>query len=502
MRRQQPGARGTERVRPEGGAGTGRMRPEGNGTGTGRMRPEGNGVGAGRMRPEGSNAGTGRMRAEGNGAGTGRMRPEGNGAGAGRMRAEGSSAGAGRMRAEGSSTRAGGMRQTSGRTGSADFRQGTQDLQIMARERRGTVRNVQTGTRRQQTGSFATGRERTTYAGSPGGRTSGNAGTAKAAAERAGTGRSGAVKARTGRRVPVYASDSKNRARAEARRRRKKRMRWIMIGIFALIIALAGCGIVMGIRHFGTDRTRSTLRKDGITALEDGDYKAAVEKFDEALKLSGNKTGKFEIDVLQYRADANYNLKDYTASLEDWKKLIELDGENVKYKENAVLCMLENGDYDGALAVGVLQSRVYNRRAVMEIENQEFDQALETIRQGMAVDDGSRAADLLFNQVVAYEGKHDFKEALRLLNSYIATYGTDENVQRELTFLESRQGNSVQAGPEDGDGTELSTGEGETGTSPENEGEADVSSAGNSETRTSSSGNSETRASSAAENAA
>lgn len=184
--------------------------------------------------------------------------------------------------------------------------------------------------------------------------------------------------------------------------------------------------------------------------MQSGDYQTAIAKFDEVLALSAKKTGNFETDVLQYRAEASYNLGDYEGSLEIWNQLIGQDGENKEYKENAVLCMLETGDYDGALAMGVLQSRVYNRIALKQIQEEAYDQALASIGQGMAADDGSMAADLAFNQAVAYEGKRDFKKALELFQAYAASYGMDENVQREITFLESRQGNEPEPEGESG----------------------------------------------------
>lgn len=209
----------------------------------------------------------------------------------------------------------------------------------------------------------------------------------------------------------------------------------------------------------GKGRARNQLRSEGIAAMESGDYQTAVEKFDEALALSGKKAGTFETDVLQYRGEASYNLGDYAGSLQIWQQLLEQDKENQQYKENAVLCMLETGDYDGALAIGVLQNRIYNRMALKAIEEEDYDQALTDIDMGMAADDGSMAADLAFNQAVAYEGKRDFQKALELFEAYAANYGMDETVQREITFLQSRQGNEPEPALEDPEEPEVPSSE-------------------------------------------
>ncbi len=249
--------------------------------------------------------------------------------------------------------------------------------------------------------------------------------------------------AKTGQRRMASGSgmaDPRQRARIAARRRRRRRQRRIVIGVLLVLLAVIAGGIIMGVRSFTKSHARKELRSEGIAAMQEGDYDTAIQKFDEVLAMSGKKNGKFEQDVLQYRAEANYNKKDYAWALDDWQKLIETDGDNTGYKENAVLCLLETGDYDTALSLGVLQSRVYNRKAVGEIQNQQYDEALETIGQGISVDDGSMAADLAFNQAVAYEGKRDFKKALELFEAYAERFGSDETVQREITFLKTRQG--------------------------------------------------------------
>lgn len=269
----------------------------------------------------------------------------------------------------------------------------------------------------------------------------------------------GSGAATTRRSVPSsVANDPRYRARQAARRRRRQRQRRILILIFMLLLLLIGGGVFAGVRHFSRQGTKNALRGEGITAMQSGDYQTAVEKFDAALALSGKKTGSFETDVLQYRAEASYNLQDYAGSLEIWQKLIEQDPENEEYKENAVLCLLETGDYDGALALGVLQSRVYNRIALEKIQQEDYDGALAAIDQGLAADDGSMAADLAFNQAAAYEGKRDFGKALELFQAYAATYGADEAVQREITFLESRQGNASETSAEGDAGTETESG--------------------------------------------
>ena len=88
----------------------------------------------------------------------------------------------------------------------------------------------------------------------------------------------------------------------------------------------------------------------------------------------------------------------------------------------------------------MIDGYVYNLKAVEQINAGEYDAALELIRQGLEA--GDSVQDLSYNQAVAWENKGDFAKALELFEAYAAQYGTDENVERELTFLRSRQGNA------------------------------------------------------------
>jgi tetratricopeptide (TPR) repeat protein len=211
-------------------------------------------------------------------------------------------------------------------------------------------------------------------------------------------------------------------------------MRLITAVIFVIVLVAA----IVGLRSHAKTKKMNTLRENGITAMQDGNYESAIENFDQALELAGGKLGKNEIDILQRRAESEYNLKDYAASLDSWKILMETDTENDEYKKNAVLCMMETGQYDEALQLGMMQSRIYNKMAVEKIQAGDYDGALTIIDQGLAADDGSAGADLLYNKAVANESRGNYEQALQIFREYVSRYGADENVQKEITFLETR----------------------------------------------------------------
>ncbi len=172
--------------------------------------------------------------------------------------------------------------------------------------------------------------------------------------------------------------------------------------------------------------------------MQQGDAGEAIDRFDQALKLVGSKLGKRGPAVLEHKAEAQYDLGDYEAALESLDRLRENDPDNEEYKINTVLCLLETGDYDGALGLGVMQGRIYNKMALDQMKVSDYEGAISTIEQGMAVDDGTAAADLAYNLAVAYEYCGDYQTALGLFEDYVSRFGSDENVDKEITFLRSR----------------------------------------------------------------
>jgi tetratricopeptide (TPR) repeat protein len=233
-------------------------------------------------------------------------------------------------------------------------------------------------------------------------------------------------------------SDPKAKARAAARRRKKQQQKMIMrLGLLAVLLVVL-LVVIVGVRSHIKTTKMNAFRESGITAMDESRYEDAIASFDQALALSGGKIDKIQTDILQRRAEAEYNLKDYVASLDSWKILMETDPTNDEYKKNAVLCMMETGQYEEALQVGLMQSRIYNKMAVEKIKAGDYEGALTIIDQGLAVDDGSAGADLLYNKAVAHESRGNYEEALQIFREYVSRYGTDENVQKEITFLETR----------------------------------------------------------------
>lgn len=230
------------------------------------------------------------------------------------------------------------------------------------------------------------------------------------------------------------------------------------------------------------EKERLSFRETGIEQMGSGDYEEAIASFDQALDRSKGMVGNFELDVLKYRAEAEYKAEDYDAAAHTYDILLEVDGEKPEYLNLRCLSRSAAGQLDGALedftrayaldkeAVGAKEallslgsalegagrsedakalyetalsngtenSEIYNRLGLCMLEQENYDQALHYFEQGIAAGGQEALAKLYFNQAVTYEYKGEFSKALELFERYNSTYGPDEQADREIAFLRTR----------------------------------------------------------------
>lgn len=276
----------------------------------------------------------------------------------------------------------------------------------------------------------------------------------------------------------------------------------------AVGLLLTGCG--------KSDGDKYAIRDKGIASLEAGSYKEAIASFDEAIQKSSGFVGKFEIDVLKYRAEAEYQNGDYEDAISTYTALIEVDEERPEYLylrcsayagldrlEEAVadydraselegksnekspgvdLALLslgtayENeGDYDKAMslynqavAAGMQSGEIYNRMGLCKLDAGAYEEALSYFEMGRRTGDEESLPKLIYNQGVTYEYMGDYKNALQCLSDYRDAYGGDEVTDKELAFLKTRVFGDAQQTETSGEETTASgeettaSGEGET----------------------------------------
>ena len=234
----------------------------------------------------------------------------------------------------------------------------------------------------------------------------------------------------------------------------------------------------------GKSENKYTYRDAGIEALNAGDYESAIASFDEAINASNALVGAFDIDVLKYRAEAEYRAADYQAASDTYGILIQVDKERPEYLNMRCVSKAQTGDLSGALddykcaaeldteknapgraeailaagaalenqgasaeamtlyesaqAEGIENAELYNRMGLCKFGEKDYETAITYFAQGLLKPDAASVPDLIYNQAVAYEYKGDFDKARELMEQYVAGNSSDEEAARELEFLKTR----------------------------------------------------------------
>lgn len=240
-------------------------------------------------------------------------------------------------------------------------------------------------------------------------------------------------------------------------------------------MVLTACG--------GVTEEMLATRESAITMMETGDYEGAVTAFNSLVEEATSVT-EFELDILKYRAEAEFMLDDYAAAVHTYRTLMEVDEEKPEYCYFAAMAMARDGQQDEALAMlergkeldkkqeaagfleatialaesyeaggmvedakGIYQelidgghgsTEIYNRLMVVAMEDGDYEGALKMAAKGLILTDGLAVQELKFNEAVCYEYLGDFTKALELFRTYAAEYGSDERVAHEIAFLETR----------------------------------------------------------------
>lgn len=210
--------------------------------------------------------------------------------------------------------------------------------------------------------------------------------------------------------------------------RRKKRRRlkiiksavaWI---VCILLAAAIGGGAVCAASSMDFSKKKQ-LRHEGIEKLESGDYEGAVTDFDFALEKSGKKSISFNSDVLMYRAEAEFKLKDYKAALHTYGLLLKMEPDTPSYLYAQSMCYSRLKEADQAVSAyqsgtalekkgkagaGKLEALVEAGNALVEAA--EYDKAISFYQDGLKEGMGNGE---LYNQMgICQLEKEDYKAAL------------------------------------------------------------------------------------------
>lgn len=117
--------------------------------------------------------------------------------------------------------------------------------------------------------------------------------------------------------------------------------------VCVLILAAVAAGTFRLVGHLTTAKMRQ-LRESGLEKMEADNLSGAIGDFDLALETAG-KRSDFKVDVLSYRAEAEYKLEDYEAALHSYGLLAELEPKAPEYRYLQSLCYSSLGNTDQAI---------------------------------------------------------------------------------------------------------------------------------------------------------
>ena len=267
--------------------------------------------------------------------------------------------------------------------------------------------------------------------------------------------------------------------RLQTARRRRKNLFIANAILYALLIFV----LLIVAAHMKSDK--KALRNEGVELYQQGSYKEAAVKFDEALKEKQWFSGKLNADICLYRADCLSKTEDYAGAARayraalDYKygsfmkksrieELIDINEALYKYScgeynscldafvkavDNgydelsiyAALCFDKKGDLNGMkkyidhyIEKFGYTSFLYYQTAVYYIKNGDTGTAEGYIDSGLALNDDSHRRQLEYLKIAALKNARDFKEAYKLAKDYASRYPDDEEGRRVYEYLDTR----------------------------------------------------------------
>lgn len=297
-------------------------------------------------------------------------------------------------------------------------------------------------------------------------------------------------RSRRGRTQARGASFDLQRQMARKKRRRKRLVKALSAwaACFLLVAAIA-FGVARFIGYMGDSKQRS-LRAQGVEQMDAGDFQAAIVSFDQALEAGNSDKSALSLDILQYRAEAEYRLEDYEAAAYTYGLLMEREPETLENWYMAAMCSAALGKADQALAYynhvmeagetaaketagrrqamaavgqacvqaglydeavnmyqkaigdGLEDGETYNQMGLCQMAGEAYKDAADSFDKGKekAEEAGDQALlkELSYNRAVASEYMQEYEKARELFEAYIDQFGEDENARHEIEFLNSR----------------------------------------------------------------
>lgn len=155
------------------------------------------------------------------------------------------------------------------------------------------------------------------------------------------------------------------------------------------------------------ESTTASHKSRGAVHFLLGDYNAALSEF-------GYEQETADVETLIYIGLCHQSLGDYTSSYEAFSRALEQGGENLEVYYQMGMCMFSMADYEKALEY--------------------LGKGLELTEQG----NDMHKAEMMYTQALCYERLRNFSDALKAFEAYVALYGSNAELDKELAFLRTR----------------------------------------------------------------
>ena len=213
---------------------------------------------------------------------------------------------------------------------------------------------------------------------------------------------------------------------------RKSGSRAALSMLILFSVTLSGCG-------------RGASMQEGIAALTDQQYEAAMECFDEAGKAGGMFSAYSEGDVLLYHAEAAVGAGQYEQAVADYDAWLSGEREGTDpgevYRLRGV-AQLYAGSIGEAIEDLLCAKQEYTKEdcsfylGIAYLKNGEYEKALAQFSEEKS--DSPDRTEIYYYEAVCREYMGDFGAAADAMEIYLEHHPEDEGAQEEYRFLKSR----------------------------------------------------------------
>lgn len=184
---------------------------------------------------------------------------------------------------------------------------------------------------------------------------------------------------------------------------------------------------------------------EGNKFFDQKNYQAAIEKYDESLKINPNRGATYYNRALCYE-----NLKNYQKAIEDYTEAITFNGSDLDAYSNrgSIYFKLKNyekaiTDFSKIISLKSDNYQAYNNRGVVNFYKKNYSQAIYDFTQAIKLNPNSKS--YYGNRGIVYTKMKNYKNALEDLNKSVQLGTNDGEVFYNRGICHKELGNISQA---------------------------------------------------------